>query len=198
MPPTRVKENLVDSEDALLGQIDRAARDCQTVPELTAVEALRHQIYKDSISNLRSECSDLKRRLKALEDIQSAKAERKAEERRRREEEETRRRDEEERLKREEEERKLKEELERIERLHHICSDSKIMTEEYRQNLERFFEPYKDQIYSWRLLYRGTEHGFNAKAFHKACDKKGPTITIVHNSLNKFYGGFTKQQWDKS
>jgi hypothetical protein len=29
------------------------------------------------------------------------------------------------------------------------------------------------------LLYRASEHGFRAREFHRLCDKKGPTITLV-------------------
>lgn len=93
-----MKESASDSEDALLGQIEMAALACQTLPELTAVEALRHKVYKDSNSYLRSKCSDLERRVKALEDLLSAKAERKAQELRRRQEEENERKAEEERV----------------------------------------------------------------------------------------------------
>jgi len=152
-----VKEIASDSEEVLLGQIEKAARACQTVPELTAVEALRHKVYKDSNSYLRSKCSDLERRLKAVEDLLSGKAERKAQELRRRQEEENKRKADQERLRRQEEERKLKEEQDRIERnrkeeqdrierLKRICSDSKIMNEQYKRNLDGFFERYKNQI----------------------------------------------------
>ena len=42
VPSAKVRDNLGDSENALLSRIDTAARACQTVPELAAVEALRH------------------------------------------------------------------------------------------------------------------------------------------------------------
>jgi len=32
---------------------------------------------------------------------------------------------------------------------------------------------------SWSLLFRASEHGFNASAFHEYCDDKGPTITLI-------------------
>ena len=48
------------------------------------------------------------------------------------------------------------------------------------------------------LLYRGSDHGFTPEDFHKRCDDKGPTVTLVHNSFNKTFGGFTKENWNDS
>lgn len=50
----------------------------------------------------------------------------------------------------------------------------------------------------WVLLYRGTEHGMSPDAYHDRCDFKGPTLTLVHNSFNKVFGGFTMLELDYS
>lgn len=48
---------------------------------------------------------------------------------------------------------------------------------------------------------RGTEDGFTAEQFHKLCDRKGPTLTVIRSgetgSIDKDYvfGGFTTQSW---
>ena len=55
-------------------RIDKAAKACQTVPELAAVEALRHQLYKDSNHYLRVKCENHELRIKALEDLIAGKA----------------------------------------------------------------------------------------------------------------------------
>lgn len=52
-----------------------------------------------------------------------------------------------------------------------------------------------DQI---NLLYRATEHGFNAADFHDRCINKGPTLTLIKNDQNLIFGGFTMAAWDTS
>jgi hypothetical protein len=42
------------------------------------------------------------------------------------------------------------------------------------------------------LLFRGSEHGWEAKHFHKYCDKKGPTISLFKIKDGDCIGGFTK------
>ena len=37
-----------------------------------------------------------------------------------------------------------------------------------------------------------------SKDFHKYCDNKGPTLTIVKTTKNKMFGGFTPLNWDDS
>ena len=37
-----------------------------------------------------------------------------------------------------------------------------------------------------------------SKDFHKYCDNKGPTLTIVKTTKNKIFGGFTPLNWDDS
>jgi hypothetical protein len=47
------------------------------------------------------------------------------------------------------------------------------------------------------LLYRGSRDGFTAYAFHKNCDNKGPTITvIVSQAYGKIFGGYTEASWN--
>ena len=46
----------------------------------------------------------------------------------------------------------------------------------------------------WRLLFRASQDGFAASAFHSVCDNKGPTVTVVKSGVNIF-GGFTETSW---
>ena len=46
-----------------------------------------------------------------------------------------------------------------------------------------------------KLLYRASEDGFTAKAFHSLCDGKKNTITIIKNNLNYVFGGYTNAAW---
>jgi len=51
----------------------------------------------------------------------------------------------------------------------------------------------------WRIIYKATENGFEASAFHKSCDKnEGPTVAIIQSTKGWLFGGFTKQSWASS
>ncbi|KAH3760732.1 hypothetical protein Pelo_7477 [Pelomyxa schiedti] len=43
----------------------------------------------------------------------------------------------------------------------------------------------------WRLLWRGSDHGFAAAKFHERCDNVAPTISIITVSPNYIFGGYT-------
>ena len=47
----------------------------------------------------------------------------------------------------------------------------------------------------WAICYRGSENGYSSQAFHKACDNKGPTVTLVRAGNNVF-GGYTDKSWN--
>jgi len=47
----------------------------------------------------------------------------------------------------------------------------------------------------WKLLYKASRDGWEALDFHKKCDRKGPTITVI--SANGFlFGGYTPLSWE--
>ncbi len=48
------------------------------------------------------------------------------------------------------------------------------------------------------LLYRASRDGFTAKAFHDRCDNVPNTVTIIRNSLNFLFGGFTSARWSST
>ena len=48
------------------------------------------------------------------------------------------------------------------------------------------------------LLYRGSVDGWKPKDFHKRCDNKGPTLTIIKTKGGTICGGFTMQNWESS
>ncbi|RIA94051.1 hypothetical protein C1645_761010 [Glomus cerebriforme] len=50
--------------------------------------------------------------------------------------------------------------------------------------------------YSFKLLYRASRDGFEAKNFHQLCDNKGPTVTIAKvRSHGKLIGGYNPLDW---
>ena len=65
------------------------------------------------------------------------------------------------------------------------------MNEEHRSTLKAWLPP---QDGKWKLLFRASQDGFTAQAFHGRCDNKGPTVTIVKSGSNIF-GGFTENSW---
>ena len=49
------------------------------------------------------------------------------------------------------------------------------------------------------LLYRGSRDGWLSSDFHKHCDNKGPTVTlikVVTTGGKYIFGGYTDQSWD--
>ncbi|KAK8791051.1 hypothetical protein WA158_005682 [Blastocystis sp. Blastoise] len=54
----------------------------------------------------------------------------------------------------------------------------------------------------WKLLFRASEHEYKATEFHKYCDNKGETVTLIkhigHNNHINIFGGYTDQSWADS
>ena len=48
------------------------------------------------------------------------------------------------------------------------------------------------------LLYKATRDGCDAAAFHRLCDNKGPTVTVMYNPEGSVYGGYISQTWQSS
>jgi hypothetical protein len=59
-----------------------------------------------------------------------------------------------------------------------------------------WFKPYGKS--SCNLLYRGSLHGFQASTFHRLCDDKGATLTVVRSTSNHTFGGYTSLPWDST
>ncbi|PKY52129.1 hypothetical protein RhiirA4_546986 [Rhizophagus irregularis] len=53
-----------------------------------------------------------------------------------------------------------------------------------------------DIFYDFNLLVRGSRDGFESENFHKLCDEKGPTITVISvKNTNEILGGFNPLNW---
>ncbi|KAK8801949.1 hypothetical protein WA158_006344 [Blastocystis sp. Blastoise] len=52
----------------------------------------------------------------------------------------------------------------------------------------------------WKLVFRASEHEYKASEFHKYCDHKCPTVTIIkhigHDNKINIFGGYTTQYWE--
>ncbi|PKK73577.1 hypothetical protein RhiirC2_847532 [Rhizophagus irregularis] len=50
--------------------------------------------------------------------------------------------------------------------------------------------------YNFHLLYRASRDGFDNSTFHKLCDMKGPTLTIIRvEGTNELIGGYNPLDW---
>ena len=48
------------------------------------------------------------------------------------------------------------------------------------------------------LLFRATRDGFNSETFHRLCDNKGPTITLVRDDQGRCFGGYNGVHWSSN
>lgn len=46
-----------------------------------------------------------------------------------------------------------------------------------------------------KMIYRATEDDWRAENFHRQCNGKGATITIIRSDAQKVFGGFTMVSW---
>ena len=48
--------------------------------------------------------------------------------------------------------------------------------------------------FQWRLCYRASKDGWHASDFHRLCDNKGPTVTLLKVG-EYIFGGYTDLPW---
>ncbi|XP_050951333.1 interferon-induced protein 44-like isoform X2 [Labeo rohita] len=48
------------------------------------------------------------------------------------------------------------------------------------------------------LLYKASVHGYKASAFHKRCDRRGPTLLVAYNRSGYIFGGYTSVDYARS
>jgi hypothetical protein len=48
----------------------------------------------------------------------------------------------------------------------------------------------------WQLLYRGSEDGFRTSDFHRKCDGRKNTLSVILTTDDFIFGGFTPVPWD--
>jgi hypothetical protein len=46
------------------------------------------------------------------------------------------------------------------------------------------------------LLWRGSRDGFGARDFHGRCDGQAPTLTLIQDTNENIFGGFTPIEWE--
>ena len=48
-----------------------------------------------------------------------------------------------------------------------------------------------------KLIFRASEHGFKASAFHDHCDNIEDTLVLVHTEFDKKIAGFSHYKWNE-
>ena len=102
------------------------------------------------------------------------------------------------------EEKNINEIIEKIQNLHiiknNIFNSSIIKDDLKKQNLINNWikEKIDKNIIKYELIYKLTENGSKTEDFHKCCDNKGSTLTIIETKNNDIFGGFTPLNWKKN
>jgi len=63
---------------------------------------------------------------------------------------------------------------------------------EHKEKLNEFYGKPDQQ---WELIYKASRDGFSLDVFHKKCDGKGPTMTIIQSAQKFLFGGYTSIPW---
>ena len=80
-----------------------------------------------------------------------------------------------------------------------IFPGSILLTPEYEEKLIEFIGyDIQQQSQPWRLIYRASEHGFDAADFHRYCETYAPTVSIIQTDFGNIFGGFTSIPWSSA
>jgi hypothetical protein len=73
-----------------------------------------------------------------------------------------------------------------------VCSlDSRIISD-----FPSSFESFRGK--EFRLLYRGSRDGFGCRDFHRLCDNRAGTVTVIQSDGGFVFGGYTPVAWRSS
>ena len=83
----------------------------------------------------------------------------------------------------------LKVEIEKMKEVKPIInSDFKIINYDSFKKLNDWINP--NRALQFQLIFRASKHGDSRDNFHKICDGKGPTVTIVKGKNGHIFGGY--------
>ena len=63
------------------------------------------------------------------------------------------------------------------------------------QDLKVFDEGFQHSNYTLELIYKGSRDGFKNIDFHRMCDDKPNTISVIESEHGNIFGGFTSLAW---
>ncbi|CAF3615832.1 unnamed protein product [Rotaria socialis] len=71
-------------------------------------------------------------------------------------------------------------------------AQSTLLSSAQQCKLNEFYGKLNQQ---WELIFRGTRNGFHSEEFHRCCDNKGPTVTVIQSEDGYLFGGYTTVPW---
>ena len=93
-----------------------------------------------------------------------------------------------------------------IKEIKEVCPkniDSKIVTFQHAELISKWIDRLEitDEIknsYEFKLMLRGSRDGFTPEKFHKICDNKSHTVSIIkvrYSNSNEILGGYNPIEW---
>lgn len=80
-----------------------------------------------------------------------------------------------------------------------ICTIQKIQDYELIKNgINEQISDFNNKKIKLLLIYKATKNGFTSDDFHKYCDGKGPTVSIIKTGDSILFGGFLYISWCNS
>lgn len=76
-----------------------------------------------------------------------------------------------------------------------LKEESKILNSALWSKLFRLFSKFSNEK-NWKLIYRGSRDGFDAKDFHRECDDRAKTVTVIKTTNGNIFGGYTEKSWN--
>ncbi|CAF1394370.1 unnamed protein product [Didymodactylos carnosus] len=75
-----------------------------------------------------------------------------------------------------------------------------LLSNEQELKLNEFYGGGNANEQQWELLYKASRNGFCAEDFHRLCDGKGATMTIIQSNddVGYLFGGFTTVSWSST
>jgi hypothetical protein len=86
----------------------------------------------------------------------------------------------------------------RAPRVVHAGQASRVCRSRSRQADQRLAEAVAGRpLDASKVLYLASRDGFEARTFHRQCDGRGPTVTLVRTDTGHVFGGYTAVPWSR-
>jgi hypothetical protein len=76
--------------------------------------------------------------------------------------------------------------------------NSKIVSKEEIEVLRTWISEGNNKFVNFKLLFSSSVHGMTGRDFHRKCDNRGHTITIIKATNGMRFGGYTTLLWEPS
>ena len=95
----------------------------------------------------------------------------------------------------------IKQNIKSLGKISYFYFDSLIINDDINQQKvisNWISEKINNNIINFEKIFTMSINGSSSKDFHKFCDNKGPTLTLIKTTTNKNFGGFTPLNWEYS